>query len=365
MHAKGNWIPGAWRHLSGLAALICASSTVGAAGYVLTGRISGPDGMWDYAEIDAASHRLYLAQTEQISMLDLLPGGTWSQMGQPGAMWHQVVPLPSRGLVLATNGAAHTLAVYELNTHTLLASIRTSGGATEALKGREAAYAVLSDPDALVLEPQSGIAAVVNGGSGDIVLVDLEQDAVVGTVHVGGKLEFAVADGRGTLFVNVETAHAIAVIDVARRAVLGRIRLHGCEEPTGLAYDSSADMLVSVCGNGVVKFMSATSGTELASRRVGQGADAVLLDAKRRRIFVPSAADARLYIFDIHDPHHIKQTQTLMTEHGVRLGALDALSGNLYLPAARLGPPVPPHPWPSAVAGTFHVLVVTPPASDP
>ena len=364
MHASGNLIAGAWRYLAALAVLICAATTVVAAGYTLTGRINGPDGMWDYAEIDAASHRLYLAQTEQISMLDLTPGGIWSQIGQPGAMWHQVLPLPSRGLMLATNGAEHALAVYELNTHTLLTNIRTGSGASEALKGREAAYAVLSDPDALVLEPQSGLAAVVNGGSGDIVLVDLEHDVVVGTVHVGGKLEFAVVDGRGNLFVNVETTHAIAVIDVARRAVLRRIRLQGCEEPTGLAYDSAADLLVSVCGNGVVKFMSATSGKELASLKVGRGADEVLLDARRRRIFIPSAADARLHIFDIHDPHDVRETQTLMTEPGVRLGALDALSGNLYLPAARLGPPVAPRPWPSAVAGTFHVLVVTPPFSD-
>ena len=46
MHASGNLIAGAWRYLAALAVLICAATPVVAAGYTLTGRINGPDGMW-------------------------------------------------------------------------------------------------------------------------------------------------------------------------------------------------------------------------------------------------------------------------------------------------------------------------------
>jgi len=32
----------------------------------------------------------------------------------------------------------------------------------------------------------------------------------------------------------------------------------------------------------------------------------------------------------------------------------------VYLPTAKFGPPVPPSPYPSAVPGTFEILVVAP-----
>ena len=50
--------------------------------------------------------------------------------------------------------------------------------------------------------------------------------------------------------------------------------------------------------------------------------------------------------------------QTLKTRKSVRLGALDAKTGKLYLPSAKLGPPVPPSPWPTVIPGTFEFLVV-------
>jgi hypothetical protein len=97
----------------------------------------------------------------------------------------------------------------------------------------------------------------------------------------------------------------------------------------------------------------------VASRRIGRGSDAVIIDTRRHRAFVPSGEDAELSIFDIEDARHIALIQTLPTEKGTRLGAVDVRSGLLYLPSATLGPPVPPRPWPSAVPGTFHLLVVS------
>ena len=194
----------------------------------------------------------------------------------------------------------------------------------------------------------------------EVALIDLDTAAVVGTVQVGGKLEFAVADGIGMLYVNVETAHEIAAIDVAARTVVRRIVLKGCVEPKGLAYDAALGVLISVCDNGVAKFILARDGTELASLHVGHGADAVIVDEKRQRAFVPSGDDGTLSIFDLHDPKHITRVQVLTTETGTRLGALDPLSGRLYLPSAQLGPPIPPRPWPSVVPGTFHLLLVSP-----
>jgi DNA-binding beta-propeller fold protein YncE len=129
-----------------------------------------------------------------------------------------------------------------------------------------------------------------------------------------------------------------------------------------LDYYATSGMLISACDNGVAKFIKAADGAEVASLQVGHGADGVIVDERRQRAFVPSGEDGTLSVFDLHNPNHVTRVQTVQTEKGTRLGALDALTGRIYLPSAQLGPPIAPHPWPSAVPGTFHVLVVSPKA---
>jgi len=348
--------------------LVCAVAPAAAGApparddYAIVASIPGPDGMWDYAAISADERRLYLAQGEHISMLDLGGVNAWTQMGVPEATWHGAVPLESRGLVLGSNGRAHALTLFDARSHALIAAVPTSGGPTSKLSGKMAAFAVLADPDAVVVEPKSGLVAAVNGGSGEIAFVDLDRRAVVGRVQVGGKLEFAVADGNGLVYVNSQTAHDIAVIDARNFKVARRIPLAGCTEPKGLAYDAGTDLLISGCDNGVAKFVVARSGKVVSSRKIGPGADAVMLDPIRHRVFVPSGDAAIMSIFDIEDPAHITLIQELKTEAGVRLGAVDTRTGKVYLPAGTLAPPVPPRPWPSVAPGSFHMLVVGPAA---
>jgi DNA-binding beta-propeller fold protein YncE len=345
--------------LLGSATMPAAETNGAAERYAIVATVGGPDGMWDYAAVSMDEQRLYLAQGEHLSMLDLSGGDAWTQFGDGSAMWHGVVPLERSGLILATNGQNHTLTLFDAVTREVVSQILTSTGPSSRLSGRMAQFAALADPDAVLLEPHSGLAAVANGGSGEIVLIDLHTRSIVGRVQVGGKLEFAVADGKGKLYVNVQTNHQIAVIDVASLAVVRRIALSGCLEPKGLAYDADTDLLISGCDNGVAKFVLAGSAKVVATRKVGRGADAVVIDARRHRAYVPSGEDATLSIFDISDVRHIALLQTLATEKGVRLGALDERTGFLYLPSAKLGAPVPPHPWPSAVPGSFHILVVS------
>jgi DNA-binding beta-propeller fold protein YncE len=326
--------------------------------YSIVASIPGPDGMWDYAAVDDNGHRMYLAQGQHISILDLNGSAGWTRISVTDAMWHGVLPLATRDLLVGTNGQAHALMVFDAQSRELVAAVTTGGGGKSKLSGSMARFAALADPDALVVDPQSGLVAAINGGSGEVALVDLDKKAVVGRVRVGGKLEFAVADGKGALYVNVQTAHEIAAIDLHALKVIRRIALAGCTEPKGLAYDAATDLLISGCDNGIAQFIIAKTAKVVARLPIGRGADAVIIDSRRRRAFVPSGEDAIVSIFDIEDPNRITLLQTLPTEKGTRLGAVDSQTGRLYLPSAKLGPPIPPRPWPSAVPGSFHVLVV-------
>jgi DNA-binding beta-propeller fold protein YncE len=261
-------------------------------------------------------------------------------------------------LLLATNGQAHAVVMFDARSGETVATVLTDPGHQSALTGKMALFAGLADPDALVADAKSGLIAAVNGGSGEVVFVDVDRRAVVGRAQVGGKLEFAVADGKGSLYVNVQTAHEIAVIDTLAFKVTRRIPMPGCVEPKGLAYDPSTDLLISGCDNGIAKLFIAQTGQPLVSLKIGRGADAVMIDSVRHRAFIAGGADAILSIFDIKDPKHILLLQTLSTENGTRLGAVDAQTGLLYLPSGKLAAPVAPRPWPSVLPGSFHVLVV-------
>jgi DNA-binding beta-propeller fold protein YncE len=344
--------------LSAWVCAVAADSVAVGNSYAILASLPGPDGMWDYAAVNSANRRLYLAQTENISILDLGGSAAWTQMRAPGATWHGVMPLESRGLLLATNGQAHAVVMFDARSGETVATVLTDPRHQSALTGKMALFARLADPDALVADPKSGLVAAVNGGSGEVVFVDVDRRAVVGRAHVGGKLEFAVADGMGSLYVNVQTAHEIAVIDTLAFKVTRRIPMAGCVEPKGLAYDPATDLLISGCDNGVAKFIVAQTGQPVVSLKIGRGADAVMIDSGRHRAFVASGTDSMLSIFDIKDPKHILQLQTLSTENGTRLGAIDAQTGLLYLPSGKLAAPVAPRPWPSVLPGSFHVLVV-------
>src|SRR5206468_2866098 len=83
-----------------------------------------------------------------------------------------------------------------------------------------------------------GLALVMDHAGGQITLIDPKTHKDAGTIEVGGDLEAAVVDGAGKAYVNVENKNEIAVVDVAKKAVLAHWPLSGCDGPTGLAYDA-------------------------------------------------------------------------------------------------------------------------------
>jgi DNA-binding beta-propeller fold protein YncE len=207
------------------------------------------------------------------------------------------LPVPATKFLVVTNGDSNKATLVAADTGKVLATLPTG-----------------EMPDAAAFEPKSGLVAVVNHKGGSVALIDVKTSSVVATVTLDGELEFAVAAGDGRLFVNVADKAEIAVIDVPAHKLVKSLKMKGCSDPSGLAYDTAVELLMSVCGNGVAKFLH-SDGKGVATLRTGMGKSA-------------------------------------------RLGALDPKTGNVYLPAGKLGPPVPPNPWPTVLPGSFEFLVV-------
>ena len=173
--------------------------------------------------------------------------------------------------------------------------------------------------------------------------------------------------GDGRLFVNERAAHSVAFVDIKRRRVVKTVTLEGCEEPTGIAYDGADELVISVCSNGALKFISASNGKVVITVPVGPGADGLMYDPVRHVVLSPSGAEGTLSIVSVRGMSDIKLVQTLKTEVGSRVGVLDPVSGKVYLPAATIRAPGTSRyscPEGSVIPGvvprTFHFLVVAP-----
>jgi DNA-binding beta-propeller fold protein YncE len=310
--------------------------------YRIVDSIPAPNALWDLASINPQRHRLYVGRIGGVLAVDLRTRAV-SPAFVPSGMVHGALALGASGRAVATNGFAATAVIFDETSGRVLSTIPTG-----------------KDPDAIVVEPRSGLVVITDEEGADLTLIDPVAGIAVGSIPLGGAPDFPAADGRGLVYVNINSTNEIAVVDVAARAILRRMALPGCEGPTGLAYDAADRLLMTVCENGAVLFLDAATGRVWQSFHVGAGPDAALFDAAFRRAFVPSGADGVLTIFSVRGPKHIAIRQRLVTQVGARLGALDPLTGRLYLPVAQIIPPKAPGQMKSLVPNTFRILVVAP-----
>ena len=105
--------------------------------------------------------------------------------------------------------------------------------------------------------------------------------------------------------------------------------------------------------------IDARSGANIATLKIGKGPDGVLLDAARRRAFIP-AADGTLSVLALRARDDIALVGAVKTTAGAKTGAVDPSTGNIYLPSVELQPPEKEGARPKPVPGSFTILVVAP-----
>jgi uncharacterized protein YjiK len=150
--------------------------------------------------------------------------------------------------------------------------------------------------------------------------------------------------------------------------IKARWPLKPCQSPSGLAFDEQKNRLFSACDNKLMAVMDAGTGKLISTLPIGDGPDAATFDPETRLAF-SSNGDGTLTVIAEHGDGYAV-VQNLRTEVGARTMTLDIKNHSIYLPTAKLGPPPAPtaenpNPpkHPTAVAGTFHLIVVTPIAS--
>ncbi|WP_421930864.1 hypothetical protein [Phenylobacterium sp.] len=313
------------------------TALAGPSGYHVIDRIGGPDGGWDYASFDAGRDRVLVARSTAVNAFDL-KSRTVTGAFAPAAWGHAAFPINGGAEVLITNGAKAMVTFVDAKTGSPLATLPTGLA-----------------PDDAIIDPKSGLLLVMNHVGGDITLIDPRAHKVVATIPVGGRLEAAAVDGQGRAFVNVEDRNEIAVVDIAARQVTARYPLAGCDGPTGIAYAPADRLLISSC-EGLAEVVDADSGKVVRQVRIGDGADGVAFDTRRKLAFVSAGKSGTLSVISVVRGD-ARLVDTVPTQKGARTLTLDPASGRVFLPTAQYVAGVGGG-RPTVAPGTFELLIV-------
>jgi DNA-binding beta-propeller fold protein YncE len=122
------------------------------------------------------------------------------------------------------------------------------------------------DADCIIYDPASKHVFTFNGDSHSATAIDPATAANVGTVDLGGSPEFAVADGRGTIYNNLEDKSEVLAIDSRNLQVKSHWPIAPAGAPAPIAMDREHRRLF-VAGRepAMLVVMNADSGKVLQS----------------------------------------------------------------------------------------------------
>src|SRR5437867_7895715 len=303
-----------------LAALFAFAAFAAPRGWKILKEIKiGGDGGWDYLTMDKDARRLYVSHATHVVVVDPDAGKVVGDIPDTAGV-HGIALAPGLNRGFVSNGRGNNVTIFDMKTLKMITQVATG-----------------QNPDSIRFEPKSGRLFTFNGRSNDSTAIDAKTGNVAGTIPLGGKPEFSVADGKGKVYVNIEDTSEVAEIDAAKLSVTKRYSLKPCDGPSGLAIDTKNRRLFSVCGNRLMAVSDPDAGRVLATPAIGQGPDGAAFDPGTGYAF-SSNGDGTLTV--VHETGgKWEVVENLATERGARTIALDEKTHNVYLPTAESGPP--------------------------
>jgi len=325
--------------------LLTSFATAAAPGYhvIKTFKLGG-DGGWDYLTFDTTSRRLFISRATHVMVIDADSGKSLGDIPDtPGV--HGIALAPDLGRGFISNGREGTVTIFDLKSLKSLSKVKVG-----------------DNPDAILFDPATKRVFTFNGHSHDASAIDAAKGTVVGTIKLDGKPEFAVSDGKGEIFVNLEDKSQLLALDPNKLEVKSRWPLAPCQEPSGLAIDGKNRRLFSACDNKLMAIVDADSGKLITTAPIGGGVDAAAFDPETNLAFA-SCGEGVLTIVREDSPNKFSVAENVSTQEGARTMALDPKTHQVFTVTAKFGPPPAPtpeqpHPRHTILPDSFVVLVL-------
>jgi len=276
------------------------------------------DGGYDYVSIDKVNNRLYASHGTMVNVVDL---ATDKQIGvienMKGVHGIAIDNKADRGFI--SDGRANAIVAFDLKSLKTLATIPLEGA---------------NGPDAIIYDPYSDRVFSFNGESNNSSVVDPNTLKQVGTVALNGGPEFAVSDGKGLIYNNLEDKNSLNVIDAKAMKVIRNYPLAPGGGPTGIALDEKNQRTFSVCReNKGLEVMDVKTGKVVATVPIGAGVDAVAYDPETKLVFA-SNGDGTATIIKQESADKYNVIQTLKTQNRAKTMALDPKTHKIYFTVA-------------------------------
>ncbi len=180
-----------------------------------------------------------------------------------------------------------------------------------------------SMPDALVYVTSTKEVWATTPRDHSIVVLDAANaDRLTrkATIHLDGQPEgFAIDEGRGVFYSNLEDADSTLAIDVANHRMHSRWPA-GCGPggPKGLALDRERNLLMVACTDRVMVLDAGHAGKRLATLAVGDGVDNIDYREPRRELYAAAARAARLTVARLDQDGSLTPVAVVRTPPGAR-----------------------------------------------
>ena len=301
---------------------------------------------WDYLVYSAKSHRLFLTRGDHVDVYDTLAKRVVGTIADTKGV-HGVALAHDLNRGFTSNGQNNTVTVFQLDSLKILGTVPTD-----------------TRPDAIVYDAFTRRVFTANATGETLTAIDAVALTALGTLKVDGKPEFAAVDGRGRLFVNIETKNQLAVIDTAALTTLAKFDLSSaCDQPAGLSIDIVRMRLFASCHNQKMAIIDGNTGKLLAAVPIGKGSDATIYDSGLD-IAVSSNGEGTLTFVGPEKDGAYAVKQTLKTMPSARTMALDPQSHRIYLVGAEYEPAAPGGDGkparPKVIADSFTLITVGP-----
>ncbi len=293
------------------------------------------DGGFDYLAIDTIHNMLYVSHDTQVNIIDINQEKEIGQIKEMKGV-HGIAFDYASNKGFISDGDANAVVAFDLTSYQKIATIPITG----------------VGPDAIMFDAFSKKVYSFNGDSKNTSVIDASTLKQIGSIDLGGGPEFAVSDGMGKIYNNIEDQNSLATLDASSLKVISSFPLSPCGTPTGLAIDLKNNRLFTGCRkNKGLTVLDAKTGKIIQTLPIGAGVDAVAYDP-RTGLLICSCGDGTTTIIKQQSADEYKVVQTLNTAYRARTLALDLKTHKLYLSVADMVKGTR-----KSIPGTFHVLV--------
>jgi DNA-binding beta-propeller fold protein YncE len=305
----------------------------------------GGEGGWDAITYDADGGRLFVSRSSRVLVVSADDGTVSAEIPDTNGV-HAIALASGLGKGFTSDGKANTVTVFDLSTLAVRNRISLHG----------------ENPDAILYDTASARIWVFNAKSNSIDIIDPDAETVESSLTLPSNPEFAVSDGKGHIYVNLEDSGELATIDTVRKKLLRTEKLRGCEGPTGIAFEPTMQLVFSTCQNQRMTVFDVRSKKATAFLPIGDKPDGAAYDVLHHRLYA-SNGGGTLSIFEVLGRDRFRHVAELPTQKSARTLTIDSEHQRVFLPAAEFdappaATPETPKPRGALKAGSFSILFV-------